>query len=82
MWPDRVSNPGPLAYDSGALPIALRGPAAHLDTFILIVYYFAPKAGNFSNVLPDKDVGFATVYQRIYRRKVLTVSNHTSREIR
>ena len=25
MWPDRVSNPGPLTYDSGALPIALRG---------------------------------------------------------
>ena len=24
---DRVSNPGPLAYGSGALPIALRGPA-------------------------------------------------------
>ena len=28
MWPDRVSNPGPLTYESGALPIALRGPAA------------------------------------------------------
>ena len=27
MWPDRVSNPGPLTYESGALPIALRGPA-------------------------------------------------------
>ena len=27
MLPDRVSNPGPLAYESGALPIALRGPA-------------------------------------------------------
>ena len=27
MWPDRVSNPGPLNYESGALPIALRGPA-------------------------------------------------------
>ena len=30
MLPDRVSNPGPLAYESGALPIALRGPA-HLE---------------------------------------------------
>ena len=28
MLPDRVSNPGPLTYESGALPIALRGPAA------------------------------------------------------
>ena len=28
MLPDRVSNPGPLTYESGALPIGLRGPAA------------------------------------------------------
>ena len=27
MLPDWVSNPGPLAYESGALPIALHGPA-------------------------------------------------------
>ena len=27
MLPDRVSNPGPLTYESGAQPIALRGPA-------------------------------------------------------
>ena len=27
MLPDRVSNPGPLTYESGALPIALCGPA-------------------------------------------------------
>ena len=27
MLPDRVSNPGPLTYESGALPIVLRGPA-------------------------------------------------------
>ena len=30
MWPDQVSNPGPLTYESGALPTALRGPAASL----------------------------------------------------
>ena len=29
MLPDRVSNPGPLTYESGALPIALR-VLAHL----------------------------------------------------
>ena len=28
MLPDRLSNPGPLTYESGALPIALRGPAS------------------------------------------------------
>ena len=27
MLQDRVSNPGPLTYESGALSIALRGPA-------------------------------------------------------
>ena len=27
MWPDRVSNPGPLAIESDALPSALRIPA-------------------------------------------------------
>ena len=26
MLPDRVSNPGPLTYESGALPTGLRGP--------------------------------------------------------
>ena len=30
MLPDRVSNPGPLTYESGALPIALRGTATRL----------------------------------------------------
>ena len=29
MLPDRVSNPGLLTYESGALPIALRGPAGN-----------------------------------------------------
>ena len=29
MLPDRVSNPGPLTYKSGALPIALCGPAQY-----------------------------------------------------
>ena len=28
MLPDRVSNPGPLTYESGALPIALRSTRA------------------------------------------------------
>ena len=34
MWPDRVSNPGPPTYESGALPIALRGPAPNRLTFV------------------------------------------------
>ena len=34
MLPDRVSNPGHLTYESGALPIALRGPASKNRTTI------------------------------------------------
>ena len=34
MLPDRVSNPGPLTYESGALPIALSGPAKQLCDFL------------------------------------------------
>ena len=39
MLPDRVSNPGPLTYESGALPIALHGPATALRK-AKIVYNF------------------------------------------
>ena len=35
MWPDQVSNPGPLTYESGALPIALRGPAKILVKMVI-----------------------------------------------
>ena len=35
MLPDRVSNPGPLPYESGALPIALRGPAFCITIIML-----------------------------------------------
>ena len=31
MWPDRVSNPGPLTYESGVLPTTLRDPAILLS---------------------------------------------------
>ena len=31
MCPDRVSNSGPLTYESGALPTALRGPARKFE---------------------------------------------------
>ena len=33
MLPDRVSNPGPLIYESGAQPIALSGPVFLIDNF-------------------------------------------------
>ena len=37
MRPDRVSNPGPLTYESGALPTALCGPAKLLLLSSLIL---------------------------------------------
>ena len=36
MLPDHVSNPGPLTYESGALPIALLGPACLLRLVVLL----------------------------------------------
>ena len=39
MLPDRYPIPGPLTYESGALPIALRGPATiGLTIFIASVF--------------------------------------------
>ena len=38
MLPDRVSNPGPLTYESGAQPIALRGPAKSFVSSIKFIY--------------------------------------------
>ena len=38
MLPERVSNPGPLTYESGALPIALRGAADMLMVYSALYY--------------------------------------------
>ena len=40
MLPDRVSNPGPLTYESGALPIALRDPLLVLNNRAQDVLFF------------------------------------------
>ena len=40
MLPDQVSNPGPLTYESGALPIALRGRAQMAEMLPLVRYSF------------------------------------------
>ena len=46
MWPDRVSNPGPLTYESGALPIGLLTQAVTIEVqqpllllYLLYNYY-------------------------------------------
>ena len=44
MWPDRVSNPGPPALESDALPTAIRGPAnlhVHYNVQPVILYSLA-----------------------------------------
>ena len=38
MLPDWVSNPGPLTYESGALPIVLCGPASNKDNLGIIIH--------------------------------------------
>ena len=43
MLPDRVLNPGPLTYESGAIPMALRGPASVKDHISLECYFPAHK---------------------------------------
>ena len=48
MLPDRVSNPGPLTYESGALSIALRGPASledktHLKQYLRLEEKITPR---------------------------------------
>ena len=45
MLPDRVSNPGPLTYESGALPIALCSPVGS-ETRSL-TYYLKVKISEF-----------------------------------
>ena len=42
MWPDQVSNPGPLIYESGALLTALHGP-----TLGLIGHWFKVNGNTF-----------------------------------
>ena len=42
MLPDRVSNPGPLTYESDALPIALRGPACMLERSAKLILAYWP----------------------------------------
>ena len=52
MLPDRVSDPGPLTYESGALPIALRGPDVETDELKqLAVKWLQHKTSRMSTVL-------------------------------
>ena len=39
MWPERVSVPGPLAFESDAIPSALRGLAHHESCQPILALY-------------------------------------------
>ena len=74
MLPDRVSNPGPLTYESGALPIALRGPARlnfkrtkrHLLSFGMLYFQhlsrflYSPKISDYPRL--NKTMNFLSTY--------------------
>ena len=55
MLPDPVSNPGPLTYESDALPIALRGPAGgnqatgSKDISILVKFHLSMSSCDLEN---------------------------------
>ena len=63
MWPDRVSNPGPLTYESGAPPTALCAPVQYLvllqDTIILLMngHSFIVKKKNSHSLIAVGAVG-------------------------
>ena len=61
MWPDQVSNPGPLTYESGALPTAQRGPV----NFKYTINNHATLAGDISslNLLAIFDVSSLRILQ-------------------
>ena len=50
MLPDRVSNPGPLTYESGAQPIALRGPACNIALNHLLFITVLEKRKQFGHI--------------------------------
>ena len=63
MWPDRVSNPEPLTYESGALPTALCGPAIlFVLVFVAICMIFCTCiCCNFYDYLKNKSMFKPTV---------------------
>ena len=76
MLPDRVSNPGLLTYESGALPIALRGPAY----FILGVFLYVCAVKRFKDCntklnhaeLLSLSVVYTTFYTSVRRIFIMT----------
>ena len=70
MLADWVSNPGPLTYESGALPTALRGPAKKNRPAFSAIYLFIlftvvkclSLCGCFPDSWPEKSVGHCIIF--------------------
>ena len=63
MWPDRVSNPGPLTYKTGALPTALHSPASYQSVISEYLLPLIPCTGAVSR--------YFTLTKVIYKQKKL-----------
>ena len=70
MLPDRVSNPGPLTYESGALPTALRGPAC----LLVKIWYVCVCDCKSCSAL--KKVKTGRIYTYVYVLLTLVLSNN------
>ena len=66
MLPDRVSNPGPLTYESGALPIALRGPAQYYIIFTNQLFINPKFISNIINIIEKKIHKFNTLHLKCF----------------
>ena len=74
MLPDRVSNPGPLTYESGALPIALRGPALLMRHLVIGQ---CQKAPNFSAFHWSPHACLITIGQHFVTMRVVHLQKRT-----
>ena len=63
MWPDRVSNPGPLTCKAGALPTALRSAASYQSVITEYLLPLIPCTGAVSR--------YFTLTKVIYKQKKL-----------
>ena len=64
MWPDRVSNPGPLTYESGALSTALRGPTVCVCVCVCCVclFHFCYEGGIWDVTALQRTLVITTVF--------------------
>ena len=84
MLPDRVSNPGPLTYESGALPIALRrrSPIGVCNVCQLIcIFVFDVLLHLKTNCFMLETVAWLFVSQSLILLRFIHVSNTAGRNI-